>query len=240
MFMGFMNNNLFDFDEKFNKTIIGTDEAGRGPAAGGVFASAVYFMEKSDKLIEKLSILNDSKQLSKKKRESIYDIISNETINSTVCIEVAEIEKINILNASLKAMKLACENVIAKNEMTKQSNERKNIQNKPDCLANARNDMLILVDGNKLIKQFDYSQKFIIKGDGKSASIAAASILAKVTRDRYMEELDAKFPQYGWARNAGYLTKEHLSAIDKHGLTPHHRPSFLRKHLEKQTQLNLY
>jgi len=247
MFMGFMNNNLFDFDEKFNKTIIGTDEAGRGPAAGGVFASAVYFMEKSDKLIEKLSILNDSKQLSKKKRESIYDIILNETINSTVCIEVAEIEKINILNASLKAMKLACENIIEqiKNKQILHIQRSRAIAS--DCadgqgfaLNQIQDDTLVLIDGNKLIKQFDYPQKFIIKGDGKSASIAAASILAKVTRDRYMEELDAKFPQYGWARNAGYLTKEHLSAIDKHGLTPHHRPSFLRKHLEKQTQLYLY
>jgi len=225
-----MNNNLFDFDSQFNRIIIGTDEAGRGPAAGGVFASAVCFMEKSNKLIEELYILNDSKQLSKKKRESIYDIILNETINSTICIEVAEIEKINILNASLKAMKLACENVIFKNTEILKHRGQSDIQD----------DILILVDGNKLIKQFNYPQKFIIKGDGKSASIAAASILAKVTRDRYMEELDEKYPQYGWAKNAGYLTKEHFNAIDKYGLTPHHRPLFLRKHFEKQKQLNLF
>lgn len=213
------SNNLFEFDEGFKRFIIGTDEAGRGPAAGGVFAAAVAFSEKSDDLIHKLSILNDSKQLSKKKRESIYDIIKNETINSIVCIEVAEIEKINILNSSLKAMKLACEEVIAK-----AGNE----------------DLLVLVDGNKMIKNFAYPQQFVIKGDGVSASIAAASILAKVTRDRYMEELDAKYPQYGWAQNAGYLTKSHLEAIDKYGLTEFHRPSFLRKHFEKQKQLNLF
>lgn len=211
--------NLFEFDTGFKNLIIGTDEAGRGPAAGGVFAAAVAFPEKSGELIEKLSILNDSKQLSKKKRESIYDVIKNETINSVVCVEVAEIEKINILNASLKAMKLACEDVISKT---------------------GSENILVLVDGNKLIKNFKYPQKFVIKGDGTSASIAAASILAKVTRDRYMEALDAKYPQYGWAQNAGYLTKSHIEAIDKYGLTEFHRPSFLRKHFEKQKQLNLF
>lgn len=211
--------NLFDFDESFAKTIIGTDEAGRGPAAGGVFASAVCFYDKNETLIKELSILNDSKQLSKKKRESIYNTILDNTINSTICIEVDEIEEINILNASLKAMRLACENVY------------KQLDNK---------NILVLVDGNKFVKNMTYPQKYVIKGDAKSASIAAASILAKVTRDRYMEELDIKFPQYGWAKNAGYLTKEHLNAIDMYGLTPHHRPSFLKKHFAKQEQLSLF
>jgi len=210
---------LFKFDKSFSDTVIGTDEAGRGPAAGGVFAAAVYFPNKSKKLIENLSILNDSKQLSKKKRESIYDTIKNETINSIICVEVEEIEKYNILNSSLKAMKLACRNVISQIDM---------------------NDFIVLVDGNKLIKEFQYPQKYIVKGDSKSAAIAAASILAKVTRDRYMEELDKKYPEYGWAKNAGYLTKEHLAAIDKYGLTEFHRPSFLKKHFEKQEQLSLF
>lgn len=208
---------LFNFDKRENNIIIGTDEAGRGPAAGGVFASAVYFSEANTELIEKLAILNDSKKLTRKKRESIYDIIKSETINSTVCIEVEEIEKINILNASLKAMKLACENVISKID-------------KPE-------NVLVLIDGNKLIKNFTYPQKYIIKGDSKSAAIAAASILAKVSRDRYMDELDKIYPQYGWIKNAGYLTKEHISAIDKYGLTEYHRPSFLKKHFEKQLEL---
>ncbi len=210
---------LFKFDKSFSDTVIGTDEAGRGPAAGGVFAAAVYFPNKSKKLIENLSILNDSKQLSKKKRESIYDTIKNETINSIICVEVEEIEKYNILNSSLKAMKLACRNVISQIDMK---------------------DFIVLVDGNKLIKEFKYPQKYIVKGDSKSAAIAAASILAKVTRDRYMEELDKKYPEYGWAKNAGYLTKEHLAAIDKYGLTEFHRPSFLKKHFEKQEQLSLF
>ena len=204
---------LFQFDKDFNTTIIGTDEAGRGPAAGGVFAAAVCFKKVTDALIKDLAILNDSKKLTAKKRNSIYDVIKNSTLNEIVCVEVDEIEKINILNASLKAMNLACSAIID------------------------NSDVMVLVDGNKLIKNFNYPQQFIIKGDSKSASIAAASVLAKVTRDRYMEKLHEEFPMYNWAKNAGYLTKEHLDAIDKHGLCKYHRPSFLRKHFEKQLTL---
>lgn len=211
-------NTLFEFD-KSNGIVIGTDEAGRGPAAGGVFAACVYFPEVSENLIKDLSKLNDSKKLSAKARESIYDIILNSSIHSIIDIEVDEIEKINILNASLKGMKLACEEVIKKAQL---------------------DEFITLVDGNKLIKNYIYPQKFIIKGDGKSASIAAASILAKVTRDRYMTKLAEEFPQYGWAKNAGYLTAEHLKAIDTYGLSKYHRPSFLRKHFEKQKQLTLF
>ncbi len=207
---------LFEFDKSFKKLIIGTDEAGRGPAAGGVFASAVYFPEVNKRITEELSILNDSKQLSAKKREYLYDIILNETINETVCVEVEDIEKYNILASSLRAMNLACEGVIAR------------IKNK---------NILVLVDGNKLIREFAYPQQYLIKGDGKSASIAAASILAKVTRDRYMQKLDEEYPMYNWRQNAGYLTKQHLDAIDKYGLTPYHRKSFLKKHFEKQLSL---
>ena len=211
-------NTLFEFD-KSNGIVIGTDEAGRGPAAGGVFAACVYFPEVSENLIKDLAKLNDSKKLSAKARESIYDIILNSSIHSIIDIEVDEIEKINILNASLKGMKLACEEVIKKAQL---------------------DEFITLVDGNKLIKNYTYPQNFIIKGDGKSASIAAASILAKVTRDRYMTKLAEEFPQYGWAKNAGYLTAEHLKAIDTYGLSKYHRPSFLRKHFEKQKQLTLF
>lgn len=211
-------NTLFEFD-KTNGIVIGTDEAGRGPAAGGVFAACVYFPKVSENLIKDLSKLNDSKKLSAKARESIYDIILNSSIHSIIDIEVDEIEKINILNASLKGMKLACEEVIKKAQL---------------------DGFITLVDGNKLIKNYTYPQKFIIKGDGKSASIAAASVLAKVTRDRYMTKLAEEFPQYGWAKNAGYLTAEHLKAIDTYGLSKYHRPSFLRKHFEKQKQLTLF
>ena len=217
---------LFNFDKQFSQPIIGTDEAGRGPAAGGVYAAAVYFENRdkynrgksdfqiTDSLIKDLEILNDSKKLTPKKRESIYDCILNNTLNKIVCVEVEEIEKINILNASLKAMNVACSSIMQDNALT-------------------------LVDGNKLIKNYIYPQKFIIKGDSKSASIAAASILAKVSRDRYMEKLHEEFPMYNWAKNAGYLTKEHLDAIDKYGLTKYHRPSFLKKHFAKALQLTL-
>ncbi len=246
--------NLFEFDKSFNKLIIGTDEAGRGPGAGGVFAGAVYFPSPDDELIKKLSELNDSKKLSKKKREELYEIILKNSINSTVCVEVEEIEKINILNASLKAMKLACENVI-KEIMNSKSDKKKQFICHPEFISGSnrhskseryRNkfgmiEYLVLVDGNKLIKNFNSTQKTIVKGDSKSASIAAASILAKVSRDRYMAELHEKFPQYNWVQNAGYLTKEHLSAIDKYGITPTHRKKFLRKHTEKCIkQLSLY
>lgn len=211
-----ISESLFEFDTTFDTTIIGTDEAGRGPAAGGVFASAVYFPKINNKILDELSILNDSKKLSAKKREYLYDFVLNETINKTICVEVADIEKYNILACSLKAMKLACESVIK--EIKKEN-------------------LLVLVDGNKLIRDFTYPQEFIIKGDSKSASIAAASILAKVTRDRYMQKLDEEFPQYNWKQNAGYLTKQHLDAIDKFGLTKYHRKSFLKKHFEKQLTL---
>lgn len=242
------NNNLFEFDKNFNtEIIIGTDEAGRGPGAGGVFASAVCFANRAPELIEKLSELNDSKKLSKKKREELYEVIFENTINSTVCIEVEEIEKINILNASLKAMKIAVENVI------NEANNKEQILNckhsRAGLLASQQKEnILILVDGNKLIKTFqpfDHStiqQQCVVKGDSQSASIAAASILAKVSRDRYMEALHKKYPQYNWIQNAGYLTEEHLSAIDKYGISPHHRKSFLKKHEEKCNivQLSLY
>lgn len=206
---------LFEFDRNFG-CVAGTDEAGRGPAAGGVFAASVHFPEVSAGLKEDLSKLNDSKKLSRSAREKLYNIIKNNSVNSVVCIEVEEIEKINILNASLKAMKLACEEVINQ--------------------AGLKN-FITLVDGNKLIKNYSYPQKFVIKGDGKSASIAAASVLAKVERDWYMDKLASKYPQYGWNRNAGYLTPEHLKAIDEYGLSKYHRPSFLRKHFEKQLSL---
>lgn len=204
---------LFDFDREYGKIIIGTDEAGRGPAAGGVYVAAVHFDKITDGLVADLAILNDSKKLTAKKRESIYDVIKNNSINEIICVEVEEIEKINILNASLKGMKLACEGVLSKI---------------------GTENTLTLVDGNKLIKEYIYPQEFVIKGDSKSASIAGASILAKVTRDRYMERLHEEFPMYNWQKNAGYLTAEHIAAIDKFGLCKYHRPSFLRKHFEKQ------
>ena len=219
---------LFSFDIDQKHIVIGTDEAGRGCGAGGVFASAVCFNNRSQELMEELAELNDSKKLSAKKRESLFDI-KEKTVNSTICIEVDEIERINILNASLKAMRMACTDVI--NQLYPIKEDRETL---------AKNEIMILVDGNKKIFNFDYSQKYVIKGDATSASIAAASILAKVSRDRYMLKLDEEFPQYKWKDNAGYLTKEHMALIDKYGLCKYHRPSYLEKHFAKQEQLSLF
>lgn len=220
---------LFSFDIDQKRIVIGTDEAGRGCGAGGVFASAVCFNNRSQDLMEELAELNDSKKLSAKKREALFDIIKEKTVNSTICIEVDEIERINILNASLKAMRMACTDVI--NQLYPIKDDRETL---------AKNEIMILVDGNKRIFNFDYSQKYVIKGDATSASIAAASILAKVSRDRYMLKLDEEFPQYKWKDNAGYLTKEHMALIDKYGLCKYHRPSYLEKHFAKQEQLSLF
>ena len=226
---------LFTFDLNQKRVVIGTDEAGRGCGAGGVFASAVCFKERSQKLVEELAEMNDSKKLSRKKREALYDIIKENTVNSTICVEVEEIESINILNASLKAMRLACQDVINKLYPIPEQPEKLLARN-----LLSRSEIMILIDGNKRIWDFDYSQRYVVKGDSRSASIAAASIPAKVSRDRYMEKLDAEFPEYNWINNAGYLTKDHIAAIDKYGLCKYHRPSYLQKHFAKQEQLSLF
>lgn len=207
----------FDKENKSEKYLIGTDEAGRGPAAGPVYAAAVCFIDEPSGL---LLNLNDSKKLTESKREELYEEIIKNSVYSIQYSTVEQIETINILNASLDAMNRACSDVISK--------------------LNSDN-VEIFVDGNKLIKNFKHKQKFIIKGDSKSASIAAASILAKVTRDRIMKELDKEYPMYCWAKNKGYLSPAHISAIKEFGTTKHHRKLFLRKILseEKTEQLTL-
>ena len=214
-------NKLFEFDKKKQKDIdmlIGTDEAGRGPGAGGVFSAAVCFTSVDKNLIKTLDKINDSKQLTEKIREELFDIIKDNAIYSIQMGTVEEIEKFNILAVSLMQMKKACEEVIAR--------------------LNSKN-VKVLVDGNKSIRNFNFPQETIVKGDGKSASIAAASILAKVARDRYMNELDKEFPMYGWAQNKGYMTQAHLEAVDKYGLCKYHRKKFFEKHFETAQQLSL-
>ena len=214
-------NNLFNFD-RANKDpfdyLIGTDEAGRGPGAGPVFAAAVCFTKTNDELINALLKINDSKQLKESVREELFDVIINNSVYAIHQGSVEEIEKNNILRTSLNTMNKACSEVIKK--------------------LNSDN-VFVLVDGNKKIINFNYPQQFVVKGDAKSASIAAASILAKVSRDRFMKELHKEFPQYEWAVNKGYMTKKHLDAVDKFGLTKWHRKSFFQKHFEKTEQLSL-
>ena len=185
----------YKFDQAYETPIIGVDEVGRGPLAGPVISAAIILNK--EKIPEGI---NDSKKLSKKKREVINEeLISQHSF--AICIaSVEEIDKINILQASLLAMKRAVLNL--------------NI--KPQT---------ILVDGNKL-PDLEYNMYPIIKGDSKSISIAAASIIAKVYRDKLMQDLSLQYPGYYWEKNSGYGTKQHLLALNNLGVTPIHRKSF--------------
>ncbi len=183
--------------------VCGIDEAGRGPLAGPVFAAAVILPDDLDDLG-----INDSKKLSEKKRDALFDVIKEKAI--AYCIASAdekEIDEINILNATFLAMKRAVEG----------------LEIKPD---------IALVDGNRK-PGTGIEEMTLVKGDSKSISIAAASILAKVSRDRYLTELDKEYPQYQFAKHKGYPTKLHYELIKEHGISPVHRLSFLKNLGEK-------
>lgn len=185
---------------------IGVDEAGRGPLLGSVVACAVYINKIDDDIFE---MVNDSKKLSEKKRELIYDkLISSDSIKYGIGVaSEKEIDEINILNATFLAMNRALENL--------------NIS-----------DKLVVVDGNKLIKQYKGKQEYLVKGDSKNLSIALASIIAKITRDKMMYEYDKIYKEYGIASHKGYGTKKHYEAIEKYGILPIHRKTFLKKILK--------
>ena len=196
------------FDKKYFtkkvKHIAGVDEAGRGPLAGPVVAAAVIFNKRTY-----IKGINDSKQLSEKQREHLYTkIISSALAYSVSIVEHEVIDDINILNATMLAMKQAIQGL--------------NIQ--PD---------LVLVDGNRTF-QSEIPVIPIIKGDTKSFSIAAASILAKVTRDRLMKKLSTQYPVYLWEKNKGYPTRQHREIILKVGPSPLHRKTFLKNILSEQ------
>ncbi len=185
------------------KVVCGVDEAGRGPLAGPVYAAAVILPDG----LEDLGI-NDSKKISEKKREQIFDSITENAIAYGIGFATEkEIDEINILNATFLAMRRAVENM----------------EIEPD---------LVLVDGNRK-PGTGYEEITIVKGDSKSISIAAASILAKVSRDRYMRELSEKHPEYEFERHKGYGTKLHYEKIEQYGILPDHRKSFLKKILNK-------
>lgn len=179
--------------------VAGVDEAGRGPLCGPVVAAAVILPP--NLFIEGV---NDSKKLSEKKREKIYEeIVSNKDISFAIGIsDVDVIEKVNILNATKLAMIQAI----------------KGLNVKPDY---------VLIDGNQNI-DIDIPSQTLVSGDSKSASIAAASIIAKVTRDRMLLEFDKEYPEYNFAKHKGYGTKAHIEAIQKYGLCKIHRPSFCK------------
>lgn len=175
----------------------GCDEAGRGCLAGPVFAAAVILPDDFSH-----PFLNDSKQLSEKKRDLLRPIIEREALAWAVAsVSAEEIDRINILNASIEAMHRALDMLSLRPEA-------------------------IIVDGNRFKPYRDVPATTIVKGDGKYASIAAASILAKTHRDEYMKKIAAEYPCYGWAVNKGYPTKAHREAIAANGLSPHHRITF--------------
>ena len=178
------------------KKLAGVDEVGRGSLIGPVYAAAVIFKGNINK-----KKLNDSKKLSKKKRELLEKYIKRNSYWSIGSASLKEIERLNILNASLLAMKRAI----------------KKLKVKPKK---------ILIDGNKIPKMKNYNLKFVIKGDQKIPEISAASIIAKVSRDRLMKKMSKNNIDYSWDKNAGYGTKDHLSAIKKFGVTKHHRKKF--------------
>ena len=182
-----MDNPLYLYDLEY-KNVIGVDEAGRGPLAGPVVAAAVMLKEYTEELDE----INDSKKLTEKKREKLYDIIMKNFDVAVGISTVEEIDKLNILNADFLAMRRAL-------------NDLKNIRNEKEYT--------VLVDGNLKIKEYVGKQLPIVKGDAKSLSIAAASIIAKVTRDRFMKDIATTYPDYKFEKHKGYGTKAHIEVI---------------------------
>ncbi len=192
------------FDQQFRDAcgglICGVDEAGRGPLAGPVYAAAVILSPEYS-----IEGLNDSKKLSEKKREALFDIIQEEAV--CYCIasaSVEEIEQFNILGATYLAMSRAVAGL-------------------------SQTPALALIDGNRLPPNLSVPGQTVVKGDALSESIAAASILAKVARDRVLKEMDADYPEYGFAVHKGYGTAAHVAALKEFGPCPAHRPSFLKK-----------
>lgn len=186
------------------ETVCGVDEAGAGPLMGPVYAAAVILPRELD-----IPGLNDSKKLTEKKREALYEIITAQAAAWSVArVEAAEIDEMDILNARMLAMQKALDGLTLR----------------PD---------LALIDGNRdhgSRYAIEIPHRLIVGGDGKSASIAAASILAKVSRDRYVStELDAKYPQYQFAKHKGYGTRLHYEMLDQYGPCPEHRRTFLKK-----------
>ena len=178
------------------KIVAGVDEVGRGSLIGPVYAAAVILKKNIDK-----SKIKDSKKLTKKNREILERYIKKNSYWSIGSASLKEIEKLNILNASLLAMKRAI----------------KKLGKKPSC---------VFIDGNQIPEIKNYKLKCTVKGDEKIPQISAASIIAKVTRDRFVKKLSKKFTKYAWDKNAGYGTKLHLKAIKKFGVTIYHRKKF--------------
>lgn len=198
----------FDIENNYGfELIAGVDEAGRGPLCGPVVAAAVVFPRRD---IEIPVIIRDSKQMTSHMRGAAYDWIVHNTIWAVAQCSAAEIDQMNILNASLVAMARAVQKL-------------------------TQMPQFCLIDGNKLPP--DLNGMAVVKGDAKSLSIAAASIIAKETRDKIMHELAVQYPMYAWDKNAGYPTPEHLRAIEKYGINQHYRKSFkpIKERIKNET-----
>lgn len=199
-------NELYLYDKSIKEDfplLCGVDEAGRGPLCGPVCCAAVVL--KDDFCCDEI---NDSKKISEKKREKLFDIIIENCVSySIVFVDSKTIDEINILNASLLGMKQAV----------------KELNLTPD---------IVIVDGNRVPPQMDIETKAVVKGDAKSLSIAAASILAKVSRDRYMEKLHEQYPKYRLDKHKGYPTKLHYELLAEHGIQDFYRRSFLKNRPE--------
>lgn len=198
--------NWLEFEQqaaaKGYSAICGVDEAGRGPLAGPVCAAAVILPENTV-----IDGVNDSKKLSEKKREALFDVICETARSYSIAYaSVEEIEELNILNATMLAMKRAVEGLDEKADYA-------------------------MIDGNRT-PDLEIESEFIIKGDAKSMSVACASILAKVSRDRLLYEYAKEYPQYGFEKHKGYGTKAHTEALKEYGPCPYHRMSFLKKILK--------
>lgn len=199
-------NELRLFDNEYKCIVAGVDEAGRGPLAGPVVAAAVIIEE----YFEELSEINDSKKLTEKKREKLYDIIKEKCKVGIGIADEGEIDDINILNATFLAMRRALKQVDSYD--------------------------IVLVDGNHKIREYSGRQEEIIKGDGRSLSIAAASIVAKVYRDNIMKELALKYPDYRFEKHKGYGTKLHRELLHTYGACEIHRKTFLKKILGEESE----
>jgi len=211
-----MDSATFAFEQRYAaqgyNPVVGIDEAGRGPLAGPVVAAACTLKHPEKILAQEhlddalWDFVRDSKKVSVRKREEVFAFIQQQYYSGVGIISVETIDRINILQATFLAMKGALTALKAKTTLSEQT--------------------LILIDGNQNIPQISLQQKTVTKGDAKVKAIAAASIIAKVTRDRMMIEYATLFPQYGFDKHKGYGTKMHMDALKKHGATPLHRMSF--------------
>ncbi len=202
-------NELMEFDARYNKIVVGVDEAGRGPLAGPVVAGAVIVIQDFPELQE----INDSKKLTEKKRERLFEAIEKNCIVGIGIASEKEIDEMNILNATFLAMRRAISQVAEKSAFD-----------------------IVLVDGNHLIREYEDEQECIVKGDSKSLSIATASIVAKVTRDKILCEIAKEFPEYEFEKHKGYGTKKHREILLEKGACKYHRKTFLKKILGEKEE----